>query len=83
MGIVWEFMEQYKYGLLHNPQIKGIFLLLEKEYKASRKMWLGWDGSRDDPWKGSKNQGLLDQGKKICSSFKSKELLQIKPTGKS
>ena len=29
-GIIWEFMEQYKYELLHNPQIMGIFLSLEK-----------------------------------------------------
>ena len=46
-------------------------------------MWLGGDGSREDSWKGPKNQGLLEQGKKICSSSKSKELLQLKPTGKT
>ena len=29
-GIIWEFMEQHKLGLLHKPQIKGISLLIEK-----------------------------------------------------
>ena len=38
-------------------------------------MWLGGDGSREDSWKGMENHGPLEQGKKICSSFKSKELL--------
>ena len=46
-------------------------------------MWLGGDGSREDSWKGPKNQGPLEQGKKICSSSKSKELLKLKPTGKT
>ena len=46
-------------------------------------MWLGGDGSREDFWKGLENHGPFEQGKEICSSFKSKELLQIKPTGKS
>ena len=46
-------------------------------------MWLGGGGSREDCGQGFENHGPLEQGKKICSSFKSKELLQIKPTGKS
>ena len=46
-------------------------------------MWLGGEGSREDSWKGIENIGPLEQGKKICPSFKSKELLQIKPTSKS
>ena len=46
-------------------------------------MGLGGDGSREDHWNGSGHQGPLEQRKKICSSSKSKELLQIKPTGKS
>ena len=47
------------------------------------KMGLGGDGSRDDPWKGLGNQGLLEQGTKICSSFKSNELLKTQSNGKS
>ena len=46
-------------------------------------MWLGGDGSREDHWTGLENPGQLEQRKEICPSFKSKELLQIKPTGKS
>ena len=46
-------------------------------------MWLGWVGSRDDPWKRLGNQGLLEQEKKTCSSSKSNELLKIHPNGKS
>ena len=30
VGIIWEFMEQHKQGLLHKPQIIGISLLPEK-----------------------------------------------------
>ena len=42
-------------------------------------MWLGGDGSRED----MENNGPLEHGKKICSSFKSKELLQNQPTSQS
>ena len=46
-------------------------------------MWLGWVGSRGDPGKGLGNQGLLEQGTKICSSFKSNELLKTQSNGES
>ena len=46
-------------------------------------MWLGGDGSKEDFWEGMGNHGPLEKINKICSSFKSKELLQMKPTGKS
>jgi len=69
-------------GLLHNPQIMGIFLLSEKEYRAPIKCGLGWVGSKDDPGKGLGNQGLLEQYKKICSSSSPKSCSKSKPTGK-
>lgn len=46
-------------------------------------MGLGWVGSRDDHGKGLGNHGPLEHGKKICSSLKSKEFLEIQPKGKS
>src|SRR4051812_48859422 len=39
-GIIWEFMEQHKQGLLHKPQIIGISLLLEKGIFVLDIWWL-------------------------------------------
>src|SRR4051812_23134816 len=39
-GIIWEFMEQHKQGLLHKPQIIGIFLLIEKGIYGLIIWWL-------------------------------------------
>ena len=48
---------------------------------SKKVAWMGW--IKGDLWEGLGNQGPLEQGKKICSSSKSKELLKIKPTGKT
>ena len=51
-------------------------------YGMKNVAWRGWIKGRILE-RFLENQGPLEQGKKICSSSKSKELLQIKPTGKS
>ena len=53
---------------------KGIYGMKEKV------AWMRW--VYGNSWEGLGNHGLLEQGRKICSGFMSKELLQTKPTGK-
>src|SRR3954468_15750502 len=67
-GIIWEFMEQHKQGLLHKPQIIGISLLLEK-----RNIRFGYLVAlvEVDHWNGigkGWEPGALEHGKEICSS---------------
>ena len=48
-----------------------------------KKKGLEGRGQGNFEGKGVEDHGSLGQRKKICPRFKSKELLQIKPTGKS
>ena len=55
----------------------------KRNLRYEEKWWLGWEGSRGESCKGIGHHGPLEQGKKICSSFKSNEVIKIKSNRKS